>query len=207
MLPVASCGLLLLVFTTVIHFEALRILSRALSSTRIALRAKLLVVIFAAFVSHLTHIALYAAGFFLLAHLLLAGAVAGVASGSFASYIYFSAETYTSVGFGDLVPLGATRLLAGTEALNGLLLIGWSASYTYLAMERFWNGENGDAAAARHTRPTWAGARGHSFAGRAASETYAAWSPSPPCTPRTTCRARAARACSHRAEEHSREQR
>jgi hypothetical protein len=37
------------------------------------------------------------------------------------------------------VPDGVLRLLAGVEALNGLLLIGWSASYTYLAMERFWN--------------------------------------------------------------------
>ena len=32
----------------------------------------------------------------------------------------------------------ATEVLAGVEALNGLLLIGWSASYTYIAMERFW---------------------------------------------------------------------
>jgi hypothetical protein len=30
------------------------------------------------------------------------------------------------------------RLLAGMEVLNGLLLIGWSASYTYISMERFW---------------------------------------------------------------------
>ena len=25
--------------------------------------------------------------------------------------------------------------------LNGLLLIGWSASFTHIAMERFWNGK------------------------------------------------------------------
>jgi hypothetical protein len=31
------------------------------------------------------------------------------------------------------------RLLAGAEALNGLVLIGWSASFTYIAMERFWS--------------------------------------------------------------------
>ncbi|MFD2270083.1 hypothetical protein ACFS07_00430 [Undibacterium arcticum] len=31
------------------------------------------------------------------------------------------------------------RLLAGMEGLNGLLLIGWSASYIYIAMERFWS--------------------------------------------------------------------
>ncbi|MFT5782459.1 MAG: hypothetical protein ACI9EB_001852 [Pseudomonas sp.] len=30
------------------------------------------------------------------------------------------------------------RLIAGVEALNGLLLIGWTASSTYIAMERFW---------------------------------------------------------------------
>ena len=29
-------------------------------------------------------------------------------------------------------------MIAGVEALNGLLLIGWSASFTYLAMERYW---------------------------------------------------------------------
>jgi hypothetical protein len=31
------------------------------------------------------------------------------------------------------------RLITGIEALNGLLLIGWSASFTYLAMQKFWN--------------------------------------------------------------------
>jgi len=39
----------------------------------------------------------------------------------------------------DIVPGGDLRLVAGVEVLNGLLLIGWSASYTYIAMERFWN--------------------------------------------------------------------
>jgi hypothetical protein len=33
------------------------------------------------------------------------------------------------------------RLIAGVESLNGLVLIGWSASFTYLEMARFW--ENG----------------------------------------------------------------
>lgn len=58
---------------------------------------------------------------------------------SFSASLYFSAETYTSLGFGDLTPNGPVRLLAGVEALNGLLLIGWSASFTYLCMERFWS--------------------------------------------------------------------
>ena len=70
---------------------------------------------------------------------------------SFDVSLYFSAETYTSLGYGDVVPGGAVRLLAGVEALNGLLLIGWSAAYTYLAMERFWSDAAGRAA--RQGRP------------------------------------------------------
>jgi hypothetical protein len=46
--------------------------------------------------------------------------------------------TYTSLGFGDHIPISHARLIAGVEALNGLLLIGWSASFTYLVMERYW---------------------------------------------------------------------
>ena len=52
--------------------------------------------------------------------------------------IYFSAVTFTTVGYGDLAPLGPIRFLAGTEALSGFVLLTWSASFTYLEMERFW---------------------------------------------------------------------
>jgi hypothetical protein len=30
------------------------------------------------------------------------------------------------------------RALAGFEALNGLLLIGWTASFLFVSMEHFW---------------------------------------------------------------------
>ncbi len=42
------------------------------------------------------------------------------------------------MGFGDIVPTGPLRFVCGVEALNGLLLIGWSASFTYVFMEHFW---------------------------------------------------------------------
>ena len=53
-------------------------------------------------------------------------------------FLYFSVTTYTSLGFGDHLPLSHSRLLAGVQALTGLMLIGWSVSFTYLAMERYW---------------------------------------------------------------------
>jgi hypothetical protein len=45
---------------------------------------------------------------------------------------------YTTVGFGDVSPVGPIRFLAGTSALTGFVMITWSASFTFLEMERFW---------------------------------------------------------------------
>jgi len=42
------------------------------------------------------------------------------------------------VGFGDLVPIGPIRMLTAAEGLTGLALVTWSASFTFLAMQRFW---------------------------------------------------------------------
>jgi hypothetical protein len=44
---------------------------------------------------------------------------------------YFSIVTYTTVGYGDLVPPERWRLLAGVEALTGLLMAGWSTAFFF----------------------------------------------------------------------------
>ncbi|WP_374663891.1 ion channel [Ramlibacter sp.] len=140
-LVIAAC-LLLVIGTTVLHYEVLRVLNARLPLLAIPNRAKLLVVIFAAFSAHAAEITIYG----ITLHGLIAwfgiGGLAGSAGSTLASCLYFSAETYTSLGFGDVSPVGPVRLLAGVEALNGLLLIGWSASFTYISMERFWRGND-----------------------------------------------------------------
>ena len=57
--------------------------------------------------------------------------------------VYLSATTFSTLGFGDLAPVGAIRLVSGMEALTGLLLITWSASFTYLEMSRLWSPQPG----------------------------------------------------------------
>jgi hypothetical protein len=141
MLIVALSCILILVLATVLHYEVLRMLSSALPRFAGAERAKLLIVMFAAFVAHALEILLYGAAYFLLSHTPGLGVLSSTPGPLFSACLYFSAETYTSLGFGDIVPSGPLRLLAGTETLNGLLLIGWSASFTYLSMEKFWNRE------------------------------------------------------------------
>ncbi|MGE4049470.1 MAG: ion channel [Piscinibacter sp.] len=146
MLFVAIAAALLVVATGFLHYEVLRGLNTRLPSLAVPDRFKLLVVIATAFVTHAFEILLYgAAVYFLVAHL-GAGELAGASGSLFSASLYFSAETYTSLGFGDVTPTGPVRLLAGVEALNGLLLIGWTASFTYISMERFWStkGNGGD---------------------------------------------------------------
>ncbi len=66
------------------------------------------------------------------------GSIAGHFKGTMLDYFYFSVTTYSTLGVGDLFPTGYVRMAAGMESLTGLVLIGWSASFTYLTMERSW---------------------------------------------------------------------
>jgi len=54
---------------------------------------------------------------------------------------YFSAVTYTTVGYGDLVPPVEWRLLAGTEALTGILMCGWSAAFFFSIVSQRHSGD------------------------------------------------------------------
>ena len=69
MTVVALGSILLVVVATVLHYEVLRLLSAALPRFTVATRAKLLIVIFAAFVAHALEILLYGAGYFSLSRL------------------------------------------------------------------------------------------------------------------------------------------
>jgi hypothetical protein len=53
-------------------------------------------------------------------------------------YFYYSAVVYSTLGFGDLVPTGGLRIMTGVESMTGLVLITWSASFTFLEMQRHW---------------------------------------------------------------------
>ena len=145
MIIVATFCIALLVFTTLIHYEVLRALTVSLPAIAVPPRTKLIVVIVGAFFAHAAEIILYALTIYVLARYMGLGSLGDAHRFSMSVVMYFSAETFTSLGYGDVIPSGDLRMLAGAEALNGLLLIGWSASYTYIAMERFWSDGDGEA--------------------------------------------------------------
>ena len=139
MLPSLVLCLFLVGASVVAHYETLRRLNDRLSSTGlISPRAKVLVALVGAMASHLLQIGLFAVSYWLLRDKFGLGGFGGVFEDSLASFLYFSSETYTTLGFGDIYPTGPLRMICGIESLVGLLMVSWTASFTYLEMRRYW---------------------------------------------------------------------
>lgn len=52
--------------------------------------------------------------------------------------LYFSLESYTTIGFGDVVLGPGWRVLAGIEGLTGILLVGWSTAFVFSVVNRMY---------------------------------------------------------------------
>lgn len=50
--------------------------------------------------------------------------------------LYFAFGNYTTLGYGDVLPLPGWRLLGPMTALNGILLIGWSTALIVEVLRR-----------------------------------------------------------------------
>lgn len=138
MIAAMAASVVLVITTIMIQYETLRLTSNHLAELPLPPRARIIVVVLAAFVGHTAAVWTYALAYWVLAVHLQIKSFSGLPVEDFLDCLYFSVVAYTSLGFGDHMPLSHARLIAGVEALNGLLLIGWSASFTYLAMERYW---------------------------------------------------------------------
>ena len=55
--------------------------------------------------------------------------------------IYFSLVTFTTLGYGEITISSTNRILAGFEAINGILLIGWSTAFMFSVVQYIWKRE------------------------------------------------------------------
>lgn len=138
MIPAMFASVVLVLLTVGIHYEALRLTSDLLPKLTLPPRQRMIVVLVCVFAAHTVEVWIYGVAYLILDSQIGIGDFGGVIPGELPDYIYFSTVTYTSLGYGDVFPLGGLRLVTGVESLNGLLLIGWSASFTYLAMQEVW---------------------------------------------------------------------
>ena len=119
-----------------LHYESLRLLQHLFGNTR-RHRTGVLFCMFGLLIAHIAEIWIFGLGYWASVYWLGIGTITPPLE-EWLDAIYFSAMVYTTVGFGDLLPSGALRLLVSGEALTGLALITWSASFTFLQMQRLW---------------------------------------------------------------------
>jgi ion channel len=136
-------------FSVVLHYEALRFLGQTLGK-HVHKRIGMLLVMLGLLIAHILEIWVFAFGYMILQHGLGLGYITGMEKGNLMDYVYYSSVVYTTIGFGDLLPVGAMRMLTAAEGLAGLALITWSASFTFLAMQRFWPHPLEDSEANKH---------------------------------------------------------
>jgi hypothetical protein len=77
---------------------------------------------------HLLEMAIWAAAY----------TVAGVFP-DFETSLYYSLKSYTTVGYGDVLPKSSWHLLGPIEAAVGVLMLGWSTSIIVAAVQRIYN--------------------------------------------------------------------
>ncbi len=121
----------------VLHYEVLSLLSRRLSRLEGQHRRRVLFSICGLLSVHVAEIWVFGISFSILLLSPLFGAAHGV-NGGLLDFVYVSAMMFSTVGSADAYLTGPVRFLAGTEALTGLVLVTWSASFTFLEMQRFW---------------------------------------------------------------------
>lgn len=100
-------------------------------------RTQIMLTIFAAFIGHTCAVWAFGLAYYVLANYFGFGSLKGEIDHGMIDYIYFSSVSYSSLGFGDVYAAGGLQLLVGVEAILGLILIGWTITFTYLVTEKY----------------------------------------------------------------------
>lgn len=140
LLNVTLLNTLVIIAAVLIHHESLIRLNGLLGRIPHSYSGhfRLIVAVFGVLIAHTIEVWLFASAFYFMHHTEGWGQLAGNFSGEFIDAIYFSYTTFTTLGYGDIEPLGVLRYLTGLEALTGLVLITWSASFLFVEMQRYW---------------------------------------------------------------------
>ncbi len=129
----------LVLLTTSIFYEILGVVLKIIAKRNLRNRPLMFFLVVAIFSAHTVAVWIYGTVYWVMVHTFGAEPLSGIAHDNFFGYIYFSAATYSSLGIGDVFPHGAMQFITGVQVLNGLVLIGWSVTVTYFAVQKLWD--------------------------------------------------------------------
>lgn len=142
MIPALLISLFLVAVVVIFHYEMLRALSLIIPKLQVKHRIRVVIGVFGTICAHIVEVCLFGWAFYLMIHYGDFGDLQGNFDGSLVDSIYFSFTNFTTLGYGDIEPLGGIRFVAGVEAITGLSLITWSASFMFMEMTQFWEDED-----------------------------------------------------------------
>lgn len=116
------------ILTVWIHYESLVLLRRWV--VRFKERARVFVTLVCLIVTHIVEIYVFAIVYGLMSLDPQFGTIVDLESAT--DFVYYSSVVYTTVGFGDLYPTGPIRVVTAIEAIVGLVLITWSATFMFV---------------------------------------------------------------------------
>ncbi|WP_111497275.1 MULTISPECIES: potassium channel family protein [Marinobacter] len=138
MLVVSALNIGVTALVVLVHFQSLYLLSRFIPHLGLPHHFRIVVGVGGALLAHLAEIWLFGLVYYWMNERPDWGSLVGNFNGELLDCVYFSMTTYTTVGYGDIEPFGPIRYVSGIEALTGLVMITWSASFLFLEMQRTW---------------------------------------------------------------------
>lgn len=130
-------AVILVVISINIHLVMLKIFMHFRKRTPVLSTGHIVRDVLVAILTHSLEIILFAAGMYILEGSGYYGHISTNSESLFGDYVYFSAITFTTLGFGDITPVGPLRFLAGVEVLTGLVLSAWTASVIFVGVLRY----------------------------------------------------------------------
>ncbi len=132
----------LITVAVLIYYEMLCRLSTLMPRKASRHRYHILAGVLGALCAHIIEIWLFAFGYYFMVNSGNFGTLRGNFNNTLLDCSYFSFTAYSTLGLGDIEPVGDIRFLVGLESVTGLVLITWSASFMFVEMQRSWNKNN-----------------------------------------------------------------
>lgn len=121
---------------TAVHYEVIRHFDAAFRVRQGLLRKHVPVVVAVIVLAHLLEIGIFALAFWFSSFVLHLGSFVGSGPSRPEEYFALAAESYTSFGYGDIVPEGWLRFVVSVAPLIGLLLLAWSGAFLYAIIHK-----------------------------------------------------------------------
>jgi hypothetical protein len=138
MIALTALNTFIVMASVFIHYELLLRLNSLMPRLKVWHRFRIVFGVLGALTAHAVEVWIFALAYYFMIESGQWGTLRGDFDGSLMDCVYFSFTTFTTLGFGDIEPQGVLKFLTGLEALTGLVLITWTASFLFIEMQKYW---------------------------------------------------------------------